>query len=175
MRSRGFVVRPFVTTDEGSWLRCRALAFLQTDYFDDVVPSKPTSDLPPIELVADEDDNDGDVVGLLDLALDGALATIETVATHPDHVGRGIGTALLDEVLSQCPDPEAEADMCHDSGDGEALPSPQQQRHLQRCGRHQHGRHRQHRTDPHDSKFAAAPELGHADVRAHDGDREQEQ
>jgi ribosomal protein S18 acetylase RimI-like enzyme len=35
-------------------------------------------------------------VGFLDLSVDGALATIETIGVHPDHQHRGIGTKLFE-------------------------------------------------------------------------------
>ena len=85
-------VRDDEPADEQSWLRCRALSFLGTAYFDDVMTAKKAMPL-GAELVAVES---GTVVGVLDLAVDGALATIETIAVHPDHQGRGIGSSLLD-------------------------------------------------------------------------------
>jgi ribosomal protein S18 acetylase RimI-like enzyme len=86
----GYAVRDYVAGDEPSWLRCRVLSFLGTASHDDVVAAKP--ELSGAELVA----VDGDVViGILDLAVDGELATIETIAVHPDHRHRGIGGALL--------------------------------------------------------------------------------
>ncbi|TQM85101.1 acetyltransferase (GNAT) family protein [Saccharothrix saharensis] len=86
----GYAVREYAADDEPSWLRCRVLAFLGTAFYDDVVPAKPRE--PGVELVA----VDGAVVvGILDLAVDGEHATIETIAVHPDHQHRGIGGALL--------------------------------------------------------------------------------
>ncbi|MFS8098829.1 GNAT family N-acetyltransferase [Lentzea alba] len=87
------VVRDYEPADEPSWLRCRVLAFLATNRYDDVWPAKRRADL---ELVA----TDGDVViGVLDVSVPGAEATIETVAVHPDHQGRGVALALLTEAL----------------------------------------------------------------------------
>ncbi len=94
------VVRPFRDSDASSWLRCRVVAFLATNYFDDVVTAKPAYDLPSVELVAVLGD---EVVGVLDVAIDGALATIETIATHPDHARRGIARDLLVEALRVLP------------------------------------------------------------------------
>ena len=94
-----FTVRPYAPTDEPGWLRCRTLAFLGTQYYDDVKPHRTSFDLPAIALVAMSDD--GVVVGLLDVEIDGAAATIDTVAVHPDHARQGIATALLDAALPQ--------------------------------------------------------------------------
>ncbi len=86
----GYVVREYVAEDEPSWLRCRRSSFLGTASHDEVVAAKP--EVSGAELVA----VDGDVVvGILDLAVDGDLATIETIAVHPHHQHRGIGGALL--------------------------------------------------------------------------------
>jgi GNAT superfamily N-acetyltransferase len=84
-------VRDYAPADERAWLRCRVLSFLGTPYFDDVMPAK-KSPSAGAELVAVEA---GAVVGVLDLSVDGTLATIDTIAVHPDHQGRGIGTRLL--------------------------------------------------------------------------------
>lgn len=95
----GYAVREYVAEDEPSWLRCRVLAFLGTAFYDDVVPAKPRE--PGVELVA----VDGAVViGILDLAVHGELATIETIAVHPDHQHRGIGGALLSRARARTRD-----------------------------------------------------------------------
>lgn len=93
------IIRNYQPSDRTSWLRCRALAFLDTDYYDDVWPERP--DDSQIQLVADKD---GQVVGIIDICLDGPLATIDTVCVHPDHRGRGVATALLDAALAALPD-----------------------------------------------------------------------
>lgn len=89
----GVPVRDYEAADETSWLRCRVLGFLGTSYFDDVVTAKPRDDL---ELVAVDG---GAVVGVLDISVPGAEATIDTIVVHPDHQGRGIATALLGEAV----------------------------------------------------------------------------
>jgi ribosomal protein S18 acetylase RimI-like enzyme len=94
------VVRPYAPSDEEGWLRCRALAFLHTDYFDDVVRTKPSFDGPAFELVAVDG---SDVVGVLDASLEGALATIDTIAVHPDRARAGVGSDLLDALLDRLP------------------------------------------------------------------------
>jgi ribosomal protein S18 acetylase RimI-like enzyme len=85
-------IRDYEPADEQAWLRCRVLSFLRTAYFDDVMPAK-QSPSPGAELVAVES---GAVVGLLDLSVDGALATIDSIGVHPDHQQRGIGTRLFE-------------------------------------------------------------------------------
>lgn len=72
-------------------------SFLGTAYFDDVMTVK-KSPVAGAELVAVDDDA---IVGLLDLSADGNLATIETIAVHPDHQHRGIGTMLFEQARTQ--------------------------------------------------------------------------
>ena len=100
-------VRGFRGTDEVGWLRCRALSFLDTAYFDDVLPAKPTYPGNAIELVATQDDL---VVGILDIAIDGPLATIETIAVHPDALRKGLASRLLDEAVQRLPSGTIEID-----------------------------------------------------------------
>ena len=90
-----YAVREYASADESSWLRCRAVAFLDTAYFDDVLQSKPRLSAPGFGLVAV--DGDGTVTGILDVSVEGDLATIDTVAVHPDRRCQGIGRALLAE------------------------------------------------------------------------------
>ncbi|MBB5080277.1 GNAT family N-acetyltransferase [Nonomuraea endophytica] len=93
------ILRDYARADEPSWLRCRVLAFLSTAYYDDVAPAKPAIAAPGFELVAV--DRQATVLGLMDVAVDGELATIETVAVHPDHQHAGIGRALLEQALTR--------------------------------------------------------------------------
>lgn len=95
--SEHFTVRPYKTADEHQWLRCRALAFLETSYYDDVKPHRAVLAEPAIALVVE--DADGSIVGILDVEIDGDAATIDTIAVHPDHQRRGIADALLTEAL----------------------------------------------------------------------------
>jgi ribosomal protein S18 acetylase RimI-like enzyme len=90
-------VRDYQPADEQDWLRCRMLSFLATAYFDDVMTAK-TSPAAGAELVAVDA---GAIVGVLDLSVDGVLATIETIAVHPDHQHRGIGTLLFHEARTR--------------------------------------------------------------------------
>lgn len=87
------VIRDYAPQDERSWLHCRVLAQLDTAYFDDVARAKPELEGPGFELVAV--DGSDVVVGLMDVTVEEDVATIDTVAVHPDHQHRGIGRALL--------------------------------------------------------------------------------
>jgi ribosomal protein S18 acetylase RimI-like enzyme len=94
-----FTVRPYTLGDEPSWLRCRVLAFLGTQYYDDVKVLRTAFDLPAVRLVAVGDG--GTVAGLLDVEIDRDAATIDSIAVHPDHARQGVATALLDAVMPQ--------------------------------------------------------------------------
>jgi ribosomal protein S18 acetylase RimI-like enzyme len=89
-----WIVREYAAADETQWLRCRVLAFLDTNYFDDVVTAKPRREA-GLELVAAAGD---EVIGLLDASVVGREATIETIAIHPDHRRLGVGRRLLAEI-----------------------------------------------------------------------------
>jgi GNAT superfamily N-acetyltransferase len=88
-----YTIREYTPADEPSWLRCRVLSFLGTAYYDDVDRAKPVIPAPGLELVAV--DAAATVVAIMDTVVDGALATIDTVAVHPDHQHRGLGRGLL--------------------------------------------------------------------------------
>lgn len=93
------LIRPYRPADERDWLRCRVLSFLGTAYFDDLATQRPRYDEPSIELVAE---HAGVLVGVLDLTLPDdptGTGTVETVAVHPDHLERGMATAMLDEAV----------------------------------------------------------------------------
>jgi ribosomal protein S18 acetylase RimI-like enzyme len=94
-----YVVRDYASSDEPSWLRCRILSFLSTAYFDDVVTTKPNVEAPGFELVAVATHDT--VVGLMDVAVDDTVGTIDTLAVHPDHQHRGIAGALLTHVITR--------------------------------------------------------------------------
>jgi ribosomal protein S18 acetylase RimI-like enzyme len=87
-------IREYRGSDETQWLRCRVLAFLDTAYFDAVVTEKPVLEPQAIELVGVLGD---EIIGLCDVEVDGELATIDTIAVHPDFRTRGVGTALCVE------------------------------------------------------------------------------
>lgn len=105
-------IRDYTEVDEQSWLRCRALSFLGSSYYDDVKNRRTPFDGAALRLVAVQPRPDGmttpgddEVVGILDVELweeDGPrVATIDTVAVHPDHQGNGVASALLATVLPQ--------------------------------------------------------------------------
>ena len=91
-------IRAYERADEQSWLRCRALSFLGSSYYDDVRVQR--SSAPQIQLVAARG---REVVGVLDVEIEGDLATIDTIAVHPDHQGAGIATALLERARGDLP------------------------------------------------------------------------
>ncbi|MGF1429041.1 GNAT family N-acetyltransferase [Kitasatospora sp. LaBMicrA B282] len=93
------VIREYTPADEGSWLRCRVLSFLSTAYFDDVLRTKPVVPAPGFALVAAGEL--GAIIGIMDVTVDGDLATVDTVAVHPDHQHQGIGRALLTEARAR--------------------------------------------------------------------------
>lgn len=91
-------IRRFTAAHEPSWLRCRVLAFLDSAYYDDVRRVRPRgNDLELVAVIGQE------VVGILDIEYAGELATIDTIAVHPDHRRRGIADALMDEALALLP------------------------------------------------------------------------
>jgi ribosomal protein S18 acetylase RimI-like enzyme len=93
------VIREYRPADETSWLRCRVLSFLNTPYFDDVLKSKPETPAPGFGLVAAEEH--GTVIGIVDVTVEDELATIDTIAVHPDHQNQGLGRALLAEARAR--------------------------------------------------------------------------
>ncbi|MEV5960697.1 GNAT family N-acetyltransferase [Kribbella sp. NPDC051952] len=92
-----WIARDYASTDETSWLRCRVLALLDTNYYDDVATVKPSREA-GLELVATIGDQ---VIGLLDASMTGSESTIETIAIHPDHRRLGVGQRLLKEICDR--------------------------------------------------------------------------
>jgi ribosomal protein S18 acetylase RimI-like enzyme len=88
-------VRDYQESDEPSWLRCRALGFLDTAYFDDVWRGY-TGAVPGLSLVGVSGD---EIIGICDASLASHGATIDTVVVHPDHRRTGLATALLGELV----------------------------------------------------------------------------
>lgn len=108
----GFLIRDYRSLDEPSWLRCRVLSFLGSSYYDDVKIHRTSFEAESIQLVAAVPKPAGmttsgneEIIGILDVELweeDGAaVATIDTVAVHPDHQRQGIADALLGEALDR--------------------------------------------------------------------------
>ncbi|WP_323379814.1 GNAT family N-acetyltransferase [Streptomyces alkaliphilus] len=101
------VLRGYEPADEPSWLRCRVLAFLTTAYHDDVLRARPATPPPGFGLVAVvpamhlSGEEREKVLGILDVSVDDDLATIDTVAVHPDHRRRGLGRQLLAEARAR--------------------------------------------------------------------------
>ncbi len=93
-------IRAYRPSDEARWLQCRVLGFLPTNYYDDVKVAKTRLIPGSIELVAEDG---GEIVGILDVEIDGDAATIDTIAVHPSAQRRGIANALLDEALRLLP------------------------------------------------------------------------
>ncbi len=93
-----FHIRPYRVGDEVGWVRCRVLAFLDTAYFDNVLREKEQYQHPAIELVAEAQ---GQIVGLMDVELEGDKGMLWHVAVHPDFRRQSIASRLLEEVLSQ--------------------------------------------------------------------------
>ncbi|MBR7838514.1 GNAT family N-acetyltransferase [Actinospica durhamensis] len=93
-------IRAYRASDEQSWLRCRLNAFFDTCYYDDVWTSKEPQEADcVVELVAVDEGNV--VVGILDVAVRGELATIECVCVLPDYRGAGLATRLLREACTR--------------------------------------------------------------------------
>ncbi|MFF0265984.1 GNAT family N-acetyltransferase [Kribbella sp. NPDC004536] len=89
-------IRAYRDSDATSWLRCRLLSFFPTEYYDDVVVTRPTFENPAHRLVAVDNDT---VVGLMDVELFADRATIDVLAIHPDHQRRGLATRLLEAAV----------------------------------------------------------------------------
>ncbi|WP_222848001.1 GNAT family N-acetyltransferase [Ruania zhangjianzhongii] len=96
MHATDVVIREYRDEDAAGWVRCRALSFLGSQYYDDMHPVRTVLAEGAIALVATAGEH---VVGLLDIEIEGAEATIDSIATDPDHQGRGIATALLARAL----------------------------------------------------------------------------
>lgn len=111
----GWTIREFTPQDAASWVRCRALSFLGSSYYDDVSPQPTTFEGAAIRLVAVHPrpprvrtPGAEQVIGIIDVELfepDAAqgethvTATIDTIAVHPDHLREGIAGALLQEAV----------------------------------------------------------------------------
>ncbi|MBJ8054397.1 GNAT family N-acetyltransferase [Bacillus cereus] len=98
-------IRAYKKEDEIGWVRCRALSFLDTAYYDNVLRGKEKYENPVIELVAIHEEQ---VVGLIDIEYEikertvcsrgiGLGGMIWHIAVHPDFRRKRIGNQLLYE------------------------------------------------------------------------------
>ncbi|MFE6138452.1 GNAT family N-acetyltransferase [Bacillus sp. NPDC057893] len=98
-------IRAYKKDDEIGWIRCRALSFLDTAYFDNVFREKEKYENPAIELVAVYENQ---IVGLIDIEYEleertvcsrgtGLGGMIWHIAVHPDFRRMKIGNQLLNE------------------------------------------------------------------------------
>lgn len=98
-------IRAYKKEDEIGWVRCRALSFLDTAYYDNVLRGKEKYENPAIELVAIHEEQ---VVGLIDIEYEikertvcsrgiGLGGMIWHIAVHPDFRRKRIGNQLLYE------------------------------------------------------------------------------
>jgi ribosomal protein S18 acetylase RimI-like enzyme len=96
--------------DETGWVRCRALSFLDSAYFDDVAREKTRYANPAIELVAV--DAGSSIVGFIDIECEERPATvcsarpglggmIWNIGVHPDHRAQGLASNLLSHALER--------------------------------------------------------------------------
>src|SRR4051794_4017421 len=95
-----FNIREYQPADERGWLECRLLSFLDSNYYDDVRTDRSDIAAPNLSLVAEDN---GTIVGLIDIELDGEAATIDSIGVHPQARQRGIASALLAEALARVP------------------------------------------------------------------------
>ena len=97
------IIRPYNSSDEKNWLKCRLISFHDSAYYDDVYTSKPIFNKSSLELVAELN---GKIVGILDLEKDnkggsicycktGIGAMVWTIAVLPDYRRYGIASKLV--------------------------------------------------------------------------------
>ena len=104
---KDLIIRPYNSSDEENWLKCRLVSFHDSAYYDDVYTQKPIFDNPSLELVAEID---GKIIGVLDLEKDnkdgsicycksGLGAMVWTIAVLPDYRRFGIASQLILKVI----------------------------------------------------------------------------
>ena len=104
---KDLIIRPYNSSDEENWLKCRLVSFHDSAYYDDVYTKKPTFDNPSLELVAEIN---GQIIGILDLEKDdkdgsicycksGLGAMVWTIAVLPDYRRFGIASQLILKVV----------------------------------------------------------------------------
>ena len=100
---KDLIIRPYNSSDEENWLKCRLVSFHDSTYYDDVYTAKPIFDNLSLELVAEIN---GKVVGILDLEKDnnngsicysktGVGAMVWTIAVLPEYRRLGIASKLI--------------------------------------------------------------------------------
>ena len=100
---KDLIIRPYNSSDQESWLKCRLVSFHDSAYYDDVYTKKPTFDNPSLELVAEIN---GEIIGIIDLEKDnkdgsicycktGLGAMVWTIAVLPDYRRCGIASQLI--------------------------------------------------------------------------------
>ena len=100
---KNLIIRPYNSSDEENWLKCRLVSFHDSAYYDDVYTKKPTFDNPSLELVAEIN---GEIIGIIDLEKDnkdgsicycktGLGAMVWTIAVLPDYRRLGIASQLI--------------------------------------------------------------------------------
>lgn len=101
------LIRKYTPADEQSWLRCRAVAFLNCSYHSDVKAAKDKFLQPELSLVALENDV---IAGLIDIELDSydlALsgddrgAVIWSLAVLPEYRRQGLARRLWEAAKAQ--------------------------------------------------------------------------
>lgn len=97
-----YAIREYRPGDEPQWLECRLLSFFGTDYYDDVKTAKTVLPDPHLCFVAEEEE--GRVLGLIDVEVDGHCATIDSIAVRPEAQRRGIAGALLGHAIERLPE-----------------------------------------------------------------------
>ena len=104
---KDLIIRPYNSSDQENWLKCRLVSFHDSAYYDDVCTKKPIFDNSSLELVAELD---GKIIGILDLEKDnkdgsicycksGTGAMIWTIAILPEYRRFGIASQLILQVV----------------------------------------------------------------------------
>ncbi|MGI6192922.1 MAG: GNAT family N-acetyltransferase [Christensenellales bacterium] len=72
LKGRKMIIRKYCDNDEQAWIRCRAIAFLDSSYWNDVKTEKEKYDKPSISLIAEKD---GQIIGFIDTEIDSEHAS----------------------------------------------------------------------------------------------------
>ena len=100
---KDLIIRPYNSSDEENWLKCRLVSFHDSAYYDDVYTKKPAFNNPSLELVAEIN---GQIIGILDLEKDnkdgsicycnsGSGAMVWTISVLPDYRRFRIASQLI--------------------------------------------------------------------------------